>query len=664
MPAGGSVTITFTATVNAGHAGDVLSAQGTVSYDSDGDLTNETTALTDDPGVAGAHDANIIRLPSVVLAGTQTVAGVFVPSGAISYTILVTNSGNSAQADNPGHEFTETLGAGLVLNSANATSGTAVATPGTGVVTWDGAIPAAGSVTITISATIDPATAPGTNFAVQGTLSFDHDVDGTNEATVLTDTPPLGNPPKFTSFVVRDPHDYAFITGAKAADFNVLTNDHATGVTLSVTGVTQGLYGAVTFSANGIIHYAPNAKLPAGGDTFTYTVSDGHGGSYTASVTVRDFSETAATYNGLISPSIGVAEDNSQLGLIRVTVTSTGSFTGSLTIGGFKFALNGALETLGSARFGRTQAINLTLIRKPPHAVALPALLLSFQIDPELDQVAGSLTESGNAFAQFAADRAFYTAKHSPIPPLLPVPPAILGKYTVLFPPEAAPNNGYTADQYPQGNGFARLTVAVNGLATITGKLADGTTVSYGNALSKSNTWPFYLALYSRAGSLSGTVNFRDNAPTMSDIDGIGLEWFRPVNSKAKTYPNGWPNGILVDLIGSFFELPPQGVSASVLPGLDGNGDADVDFTGGDLVNPISLTATVSTKNKVVFVSAPSDLHPKLTIAATGLVSGSFIHPVSKKPTAIKGVVFQKQSRAAGYFLGPTQSGSIDVAPH
>ena len=90
--------------------------------------------------------------------------------------------------------------------------------------------------------------------------------------------------------------------------------------------MTQGLYGVVTFSANGIVHYVPNGKLPAGGDTFTYTVSDGHGGSYTASVTVRDFSETAATYNGLISPPVGVAEDNSQLGLIRVTVTSTWKF--------------------------------------------------------------------------------------------------------------------------------------------------------------------------------------------------------------------------------------------------------------------------------------------------------------------------------------------------
>ena len=60
-------------------------------------------------------------------------------------------------------------------------------------------------------------------------------MDGTNEATALTDTPPLGTPAKFTSFIVRDPHDYAFITGTKAVDFNVLTNDHPTGVSLSVT---------------------------------------------------------------------------------------------------------------------------------------------------------------------------------------------------------------------------------------------------------------------------------------------------------------------------------------------------------------------------------------------------------------------------------------------
>jgi uncharacterized repeat protein (TIGR01451 family) len=55
---GGSVTVTIQATVKAATAlGTVVSNQGTVHYDGDGDGTNETAVPTDDPGPSGASDA-------------------------------------------------------------------------------------------------------------------------------------------------------------------------------------------------------------------------------------------------------------------------------------------------------------------------------------------------------------------------------------------------------------------------------------------------------------------------------------------------------------------------------------------------------------------------------------------------------------------------------
>ena len=44
---GGSVTITITATVNAGTQGSTICNQGTASYDSNNDGTNDATVLTD-----------------------------------------------------------------------------------------------------------------------------------------------------------------------------------------------------------------------------------------------------------------------------------------------------------------------------------------------------------------------------------------------------------------------------------------------------------------------------------------------------------------------------------------------------------------------------------------------------------------------------------------
>src|SRR4029078_7019405 len=68
---------------------------------------------------------------------------------------------------------------------------------------------------------------------------------------------------------------------------NVLANDNSgpdTGEPLSVTGVTQGAHGGVTFTATNV-SYTPAANYN-GPDSFTYTIGDGNGGSATATVSV------------------------------------------------------------------------------------------------------------------------------------------------------------------------------------------------------------------------------------------------------------------------------------------------------------------------------------------------------------------------------------------
>ena len=122
------------------------------------------------------------------VTGTKTASGApYAPGSTVTYTIVLTNGGGTAQGDNPGDEFTDVLPAQLALLTATATSGTAVATTGTNTVTWNGSIPAGGSVTITITATIQPS-ATGI-ISNQGTISFDSNGDGTNDTTRQTDDP-------------------------------------------------------------------------------------------------------------------------------------------------------------------------------------------------------------------------------------------------------------------------------------------------------------------------------------------------------------------------------------------------------------------------------------------------------------------------------------------
>ncbi len=84
----GSVTITITATVKPLVAlGTTISNQATVFYDADGDGTNESTTVTDDPTVAGSNDATnfIVVSPSMAfvpltpcrLVDTRNASGTF-----------------------------------------------------------------------------------------------------------------------------------------------------------------------------------------------------------------------------------------------------------------------------------------------------------------------------------------------------------------------------------------------------------------------------------------------------------------------------------------------------------------------------------------------------------------------------------------------------------
>lgn len=203
-PLGGSVTITITATVNAGTAGTTISNQGTVAYDADGNGTNEASRLTDDPALGGANDPTSFLVASADVTGTKTVSGAtFAAGSAITYTVVLSNAGNAAATDNAGNEFVDVLPATLALVSASASSGTAVATVGTNTVTWNGAIAASGSATITINATILAGTPIGTLISNQGTINFDMDLNGSNETTRLTDDPTVGGASDPTVFTTR-----------------------------------------------------------------------------------------------------------------------------------------------------------------------------------------------------------------------------------------------------------------------------------------------------------------------------------------------------------------------------------------------------------------------------------------------------------------------------
>ncbi len=80
---------------------------------------------------------------------------------------------------------------------------------------------------------------------------------------------------------------------------SVLTNDSDSdlGDVLGITGITQGANGTVVDNGDGTLTYTPDLAF-VGNDSFTYTISDGNGGTDTASVTVT-------VVNGILGTAAG-----------------------------------------------------------------------------------------------------------------------------------------------------------------------------------------------------------------------------------------------------------------------------------------------------------------------------------------------------------------------
>src|SRR6185503_1451508 len=185
------VTYTASCTVSASATSPIANTATVAAPAGVTDSNNANDSATDTDTVVGA-----------TISGTKTASGTFAPGSTVTYTVVLNNSGPGPQADNPGDEFTDVLPATLTLVSANATSPTAVANVGTNTVTWNGSIAAGGSVTITITATINSGVAPGTTITNQGTISYDSDGNAINDATAQTDNPATQPPSDPTSFVV------------------------------------------------------------------------------------------------------------------------------------------------------------------------------------------------------------------------------------------------------------------------------------------------------------------------------------------------------------------------------------------------------------------------------------------------------------------------------
>ncbi|MEO7733064.1 MAG: Ig-like domain-containing protein, partial [Kofleriaceae bacterium] len=264
------------------------------------------------------HDALTATLASAPASGTATIA-----AGVITYTPQANFHGSDAVTylANDGHGNTATGTLTITVNAVNDPpvalgDALAVVEDGSGTVDvalndadLDGDALAIASITAPAHGTASfsgttISYAPAANYngvdALQYTIS--DGAGGTATATLAITISAVNDAPVAVA-------NTAFVTEDYPATIDVVANDSdPDDDALAITSVTQGAHGTVTISDAHHVSYAPALNYN-GGDTFSYTISDGNGGTATASVaiTVTSVDDPPAA----VADAATVAEDSS-----------------------------------------------------------------------------------------------------------------------------------------------------------------------------------------------------------------------------------------------------------------------------------------------------------------------------------------------------------------
>lgn len=347
--------------------------------------------------------------------------------------------------------------------------------------------------------------------------------------------------------------------------------------------------------------------------------------AFTATFGTNLFPAVQGTYNGLFYVTNRI--EQATAGYLTLKVGSSGASSGKILLNGKGYSVKGTLNAFGLGQF--------TVLRKGTNAFLLDNL--SLDLTNGTDQLTGTISEvatTGTVWtAQLVTDLAWFNGKDRIAPQA--------GKYTALFPADPDAPDAI-------GDGAGTVTVTTKGGIAFAGTLADGTKVSQKTTLSKDGLWPLYLPLYKGRGSLISWVALTNE--TTTDFRGR-FNWFKQ-SQTATYYAAGLTNEAV--LIGSHYTLP--GASNAVLQLTN----ATITFTNGHLTAGFRNDFDVDRNGKTFDLAITNKL--KLSInKSSGLFAGSVIPPGTNRAMKFQGALFQIQTNGAGFFLGTTNSGRVNI---
>ena len=341
--------------------------------------------------------------------------------------------------------------------------------------------------------------------------------------------------------------------------------------------------------------------------------------TFTAHFLTNQFPSWKGQYIGLLSDPLNPSHENG--GSFAFTLSGGGAFSGRLTLAGKSHPFSGRFTPAGHA--------HRTIRQTAPK----PAIEINLQLGTGANAVRGTVS-AGSVASELTSYRAAFSSANPAT--------SFKGRYTLLLSGSTNPAVS------PFGHGYATLTVAPNGRATLTGTLADNTPFAQSSPLSSHGVMPLYNSLQGGGGSSFGWLTLLETST--NDIHG-SLLWTKPTGRNGPFYPSGFMEE--VNLLGSRYV-------ATNRPLLNFSHTKAI-FEGGNLASPLTNDIALCAQNRLN-VTPPNPDELKLFLSpATGRFTGRFDNPATRKRSPVKGVLLQKQNAGSGFFLGTNQSGLISL---
>lgn len=423
----------------------------------------------------------------------------------------------------------------------------------------------------------------------------------------------------------------------KSIAIDFLANDSdVNGDPLTITNVGQPKSGTVLADPNSRkVFYSAPVGDPVGVDEFSYTISDGKGGTAFGRVTIR--ADVRGTFSSLLEGS--PAYDD---GHLSVTLGGFGAVTARLWLGGYVAAFSGRFNELNQF----TQAFS--------DRGTETVLMLELRYDGNEPVIDASLSNRGS-LATLTRPRPAAAAARA-------------GSYTFVIPNrtiwksqpgmlavDGDPDLGVYFNPFPtaQGNGFGTLKMLPSGAAIVAGRMPDGAAFAGGMRLDTAGRLIFFAPLYTPTyppqGWVRGIVSFGPKAG-VSDADG-DLLW---------VHPSGY-----YENFGSFLTAPVDFLASRYTPPaqLQDTLGSTVNFAARDGGLTQALTTNATLTGNTLIGTAALRMNGKFS-PSSGLVVGHLSPPGSARWRSFGGVLLQKQGRILGQFssFGPRGAGGVSIS--